>query len=121
MNLNQVVAGIGAGQVEVVERRKPVEGDRDATFKSALVKSQQDPKGVPFVTKAIDSEEVIDVSRPDACAALIRRAHATSGATWAPFSPDQHVAKAQEIAAGRGRVVKVYREHGEVRFEVVGG
>ena len=112
---HQVIAG--AGQVEIVERAKPIEGDRDSIFKSALAKTHADPKGSPFVMKANDGEEV-DLTKPDACAKLIQRAHASDSAAWNPFSESQPVAKAADIAAGNGRVVKIFREHGEVRFEV---
>ena len=53
---HNIIAGAGAGQVELVERAKPIEGDRDAIFKSALVKTHADPKGTPFVTKARDTD-----------------------------------------------------------------
>ncbi len=116
--LHPVIAGAGA--VEIVERAKPIEGDRDAIFKSALVKSHEDPKGQPLVTKARDTDTgEVDLTKPDACAKLIQRTHSSASAAWNPFSESQPVAKAASLAAGNGRVVKIFREHGETRFEVV--
>jgi hypothetical protein len=114
--LHPVIAGAGA--VELVERAKPIAGDRDSIFKSALSKSHEDPQGATVVSKAQpDDNETVDLSKPDACAKLIQRAH-SGGAVWQPFAESQDLAKAQEIATGGGRVVKIFKEHGETRFVV---
>ena len=116
MNLNQVVAG-APQSIEIVERRAPIEGDRDGEFKKALVKSHDNPQGVSVVSKAEADPKEIDLKRPEACTDLIKRAH-TSGATWNPFAESQDLAKAATIAAGNGRVVRIFKEGGETRFEV---
>jgi len=117
-NEHLIVGGAGAG-VEIVERAKPVEGDRDLIFKSALGKSHESPLGQPLVTKASDTDnETIDLAKPDACSKLIRRAHSSGAASWQPFAESQSIAKAASIAAGNGRVVRVFHEGGAVRFEV---
>ena len=63
------------------------------------------------MTKARDTDsEEVDLSKPDACAKLIQRAHSTGGSAWNPLSESQPVAKAASIAAGNGRVVRIFRK-----------
>src|SRR5271163_2424990 len=113
MNLapHNIIAGAGAGQVEIVERAKPVAGDCDAEFAKSLRASHEDPKGSVFVSKASahDTAEV-DLSKPEACGELIKRAHASTGTTWNPFAESQDLAKSVDIAAGNGRVVRIFKE-----------
>ena len=114
---HQVIAGAGA-QVDVIMRRAPIARDRDGEFKKALAASHEDPQGATVVSKAQDDAQEIDLTRPDACAKLIQRAH-TSGAPWQPFAESQEIAKHADIAAGGGRIVRIFKEGGETRFEVV--
>ena len=88
VDLHQLTAGLPPG-TEIAERRAPVEGDRDATFKSALSKSHETPhglsKGVGTERETFDPRTVTTRAEGEGLVAdMIRRKHAT-GVAWNPF------------------------------------
>ena len=83
-----IVGGAGAG-VEIVERRKVVEGDRDLIFKQALDTSHETPHGLSKTAgterETFDPKTVTTRAEGENLVAdMIRRRHST-GVAWNPF------------------------------------
>jgi hypothetical protein len=126
IDLHQLTAGLPPG-TEIAERAPQVEGDRDATFKSALAKSHETPhglsKGVGTERESFDPKTATTRAQADELVAdMIRKKHATASG-WNPFLAVQDPAidkllgqvgpgERGEIAIENGaKVVRVSKVH----------
>src|SRR5277367_3093490 len=115
LDLHQLTAGLPPG-TEIAERAKPVEGDRDAIFKSALTKSQEDPHGLSKGTagterESFDPKTVTSRAEGEALVVDMIRKKLATPVAWNPFLAVQD----KEIDKLMGHVG--HGERGEIAIE----